>query len=265
MPTGWDTFVNEETEEPKVDYADVRDDFEFFLSHSTETTAQIAAMVPHLNRLSDHAGPARFLDFGCGTGDFTAELLSTLDTPPRNLDLFLVEPVREHRRRAETALSPFSSHVSESVPYLDDLTGRAFDLILANHSVYYLSRSEVPELVDRVADTGMLIIALQHSGNALARIWLKSCQLSGEAFPFLFADDVEEVFHAKSIPYDREMIAYRIEFPDTPENRYRVLHFLFGTYLDRIPRNRALTFFDPYMHAGSIRIDTEYPHMIVRA
>lgn len=253
------------TEEPKVDYADVRGDFEFFLAHSTETAAQIAAMVPHLNRLLEHAGPARFLDFGCGTGDFTAELLSALDVPPRNLDLYLVEPVEEHRHQAETALSPFSSHVSGSVPYLGDLKGHDFDLILANHSVYYLSRSEVPELVDRIAADGMLIIALQHSGNALAKIWLSSCRLSGEAFPFLFADDVEEVLQAKAIQYNREMVAYRVEFPDTPENRYRVLHFLFGTYLDRIPRDRALAFFDPYMHDGSIRIDTEYPHLIVRA
>ena len=57
----------------------------------------------------------------------------------------------------------------------------------------------------------------------------------------------------------------KVDYADTSENRYRVLHFLFGTYLDRIPRNRALAFFDPYIHAGSIRIDTEYPHLIVRA
>ena len=244
--------MTEKTDEPKVDYADVREDFEFFLAHSTETKAQIKAMVPHLEWLSAPPKPPRFLDFGCGTGDFTAELLGALDPPPGNLDLFLVEPVEEHRQQAEKTLSPYSTKLSESAPYLASLQATDLDLILANHSVYYLTSPEVLELVDRVASGGMLIIAMQHSGNALAKIWLASCKLSGQDFPFLFADDVEKVFRENRIPYDREMVAYRIEFPDTPENRYRVLHFLFGTYLDAIPKEQALAFFAPYMHAGSI-------------
>ncbi len=256
--------MNADSEDPKVDYADVRDDFEFFLAHSTETDAQIKAMVPHLQWLSGRAEPPRFLDFGCGTGDFTAQLLGALEPPPDNLDLFLVEPVEEHRQRAEQALLPYAKLLSESAPYLESLKATSFDLILANHSIYYLTAPEVLDLADRVAPDGMLLVALQDTRSALAKIWLESCKLSGEAFPFLLSDDVEQLFRQHNIPFDREIVAYRIEFPDTAENRYRVLHFLFGTYLDRIPKEQALAFFDPHMHAGAIRIDTEYPHLIVR-
>ena len=58
-----------------VDYGEVRGDFEYFLAHSTETAAQIAALRPHLERQAAGAGPIRMLDFGCGAGLFTEQLL----------------------------------------------------------------------------------------------------------------------------------------------------------------------------------------------
>ena len=253
-------------EEPKVDYSDVQEDFEFFLDHTNETEAQIAAMKPHLSCLLERRSLARMLDFGCGNGDFASRLLRALDPQPTDLDVFLLEPVADLLQQAATGLSQISERIEESVPDLQSLEGKGFDLILANHSLYYVSKTgtEVCELVRRLAPAGIMIAALQHRENALAQIWLKTCQLTGEEFPFLFADNIEVVLGSHDIPYDREMISYKIEFPDSADARYRILHFLFGPYLSRIPKQQALALFDPYRHSDKIRIETEYPHLIMR-
>jgi hypothetical protein len=54
---------------------EIRGDFEYFLSHSTETEAQIAALGPHVSRLVNRGETARLLDFGCGAGVFCARRL----------------------------------------------------------------------------------------------------------------------------------------------------------------------------------------------
>ena len=252
------------SEEPKVDYGDVREDFVFFLAHSNETAAQIEAMTPHLGWLSSGARPERFLDFGCGTGDFTAQLLNALDPAPERLEVFLLEPVDEHRRQAADNLTPFTERLAESVPYLSSLKGVDFDLILANHSLYFLTELEVADLLKRVAPERMMIAALLHHDNTLAQIWQKACVLMNEEFPFIFAETVEKVLQEQKYPYEREMVSYKIEFPDSGDNRYRVLHFLFGTYLNTIPRDQALALFEPHRVGGKIRIETQYPHLIAR-
>jgi len=250
--------------EPKVDYAEVREDFEFFLAHSNETEAQIKAMTPYLGWLSRGPQPVQFLDFGCGTGDFTAQLLGALEPPPADLEISLLEPVAEHLQQAANALSPFAERFIESVPYISSLEGKEFDFILANHSLYFLTEQEVADLLRRVAPERMMIAALLHHDNALAQIWLKACVLMNEEFPFIFAETVENVLRDQRASYEREMVGYKIEFPDTGDNRYRVLHFLFGAYLNKIPKEQALGLFDPHRTADKIRIETEYPHLIVR-
>ena len=114
-----------------------------------------------------------------------------------------MEPVEEHRRQAEKALAPFSTSLAESVPYLGSLKGDDFDLILANHSIYYLTAPDVLDLANRIAAEGMFVVALQSTQSALAKIWLESCKLSGEAFPFLLSDDVERLFEENAIAYER--------------------------------------------------------------
>jgi len=58
------------------------------------------------------------------------------------------------------------------------------------------------------------------------------------------------------LTYQRESVAFTIAFPDSTENRLKILRFLFGKLLIALPQAPLLQFFDPYVEAGEIRIDT---------
>lgn len=94
-----------------VDYGEVRGDFEYFLAPSTETAAQIAALRPHLERQAAGAGPIRMLDFGCGAGLFTEQLLRESAIGREHIELWLVEPVAAQLHEARARLEPWAARV----------------------------------------------------------------------------------------------------------------------------------------------------------
>jgi hypothetical protein len=53
-------------------FGPIRNDYAFFLQHSTEAEADLCAYEPHLHGVSMKDEPIRMLDFGCGDGGFTA-------------------------------------------------------------------------------------------------------------------------------------------------------------------------------------------------
>jgi SAM-dependent methyltransferase len=256
-----------------VDYAEIRDDFAFFLAHSTETEAQVAALRPHLARLARLARrrqAVRMLDFGCGDGRFAARLLRAAGLPGARLALVLVEPVAALRAEAARRLAPLARAVAdaggESGEESGVAAGPAFDLILANHSLYYVAEpaATVRALARRLAPGGRLIAALLDSDNALARIWRAGFAAAGLAFPYPLAEDLEAVLRGAGLAPAREEIGYRIAFPDRAEARRRILRFLLGANLERLAEARADALFAPYRRGGRVIIDTAYPHLVVR-
>ena len=237
-----------------VDYAAIRADYEFFLGHSTETEAQIAALAPHLT-----PSPRSMLDFGCGTGAFTASLLVAYPAP--RMALSLVEPVATHRSEAASQLAPMVgriAHVGAELPVFPH------HLIVANHSLYYVSDVEnvVESLLALRAPDGRLIIALLDGENALARLWRAGFALANLPFPFALADDVEAILSRLGATVRRERITYEVAFPDSTEARNKVLRFLFGDHFDALP-DEADSLFARHRAGEQIVIHTAYPHLVV--
>jgi SAM-dependent methyltransferase len=249
-----------------VDYALIRGDFAFFLAHSTETEAQIAAFRPHLARLARQPRTVRLLDFGCGDGRFIEQLLRAAAPAPHRLALNLVEPVEDQLAEAAARLAPLAGRVAAASALTRDEAGAGFDLILANHSLYYVPdpAASVAPLLAALAPGGRLIAALLDRDNALARIWQAAFAAAGVAFPFPLAEDIEAALRRLGITPSRETIAYTIAFPDTREAQHRILRFLLGANLEGLPDSRADALFAPYRRGGMVMIETAYPHLIVQ-
>lgn len=244
-------------------FATIRADYEFFLAHSTETAAQLDNLRAHLVRQAARSGALRILDFGCGTGSFTAALLAASGIPRERLDLELVEPVAPHRAEAAARLAPLAASV-EGRDWAEGSADR--DLILANHCLYYVPDlpATAAVLAARLAPGGCLIAALQDRANPLARLWREGYATVGRPLPVALAEEAEEGLRAAGLAVERETITYRVRFPDRPENALKVLRFLFGPELAGMRSDIALALFDPYRHGGTIGIDATYPHLVAR-
>gem|GEM_PF-697243 len=250
-----------------VDYGVIQDDYDFFLAHSNETAAQVARIRPHLVMLAHRSSPLRMLDVGCGIGAFTEALLRAADVQARRLDLTLVEPVAAHLARAARLLEPLACRVTPAGADVAALGEDRFDLILANHSLYYVpdAARTLRALLRRLAPGGRLIVALLDRTNPLARIWQAGFAAAGVPCPFNLAEDAEAILHAEGRIPVRETVHYRIAFPDDGRCTRRILRFLFGDHLSAVPDEQAQALFDAYRRGGWVTLDAAYPHVVVRA
>jgi SAM-dependent methyltransferase len=247
-----------------VDYAEVRGDFEFFLAHSTETAAQIAALAPHMAWLADRSKPVRILDFGCGAGLFTERLLGAVGPSPEHLVLVLLEPVGAQLREAERRLAPLASRVVAAGPDIEGTTTDRFDLIIANHSLYYVAEpaATAAGLLQRLAPGGRVIAALLDHGNALAGIWKAGYAAANMRFPFMLAEQLEAILDWQGFAFERETISYKIAFPDREDGKRRILRFLMGADLEHVPPTQVNALFQSYRHGDMILMETTYPHLV---
>jgi SAM-dependent methyltransferase len=247
-----------------VDYAEIRGDFEFFLAHSTETAAQIAAFGPHMAWLAGRSKPARMLDFGCGAGVFTERLLRAAGPSPDHLVLVLVEPVGKQLEEAARRLGPLASRLTVAGPDAEGTADDRFDLIIANHSLYYVAEpaATAAALLRRLAPDGRLIAALLDHGNALAGIWKAGFAAANMRFPFMLAEQLEAILDRLGCALERKAISYEIAFPDREDAKRRILRFLLGADLEHLSTTQVNALFEPYRHGDMVRIATTYPHLV---
>jgi SAM-dependent methyltransferase len=240
------------------DFGPIQDDYAFFEDHSTEAAADAAAYLPHVRQLAEAGRAVRLLDFGCGSGRFTARLLSSAGFDPRNLRLTLVEPVEDYRRQAAERLTEFTAYPIETSPTLSAGHDGSFDLVLANHCLYYvpdLEETLTKLLHSRVAG-GRLLGSCAGLDNLLIKFWRRGYKLLNRPVPHHIWGDVASVLtYPLMTAFSVEEVRYELTFDDTEENRSSILRFLFGADFPALPRAAALGFFDPYTNGGQVRMD----------
>ena len=177
-----------------------------------------------------------------------------------------MEPEALYRQQALEQLQSFTAHPVQAWPALPPNLGAHFDLVLANHVLYY-----VPNLDDVLAS---ILMTLTHSGfflTAMAGLrniliqFLNYCfDLIGKPFPFYIAEDLEASLAKQGEIYRKQDIQYQLVFPDGEENRMKIMRFLLGGYFDEVPRQPMVDLFDPYAHAGQIVILTVHEQFVIR-
>jgi len=249
-----------------IDFAELADDYRFFLAHSDESAAQIAALGPLVQAQLSGRNPAPVLDFGCGDGGFIDALLPMSESGECDIALTLVEPAEAQRRAALEKLRGRVDKLADGGADLNPSTAGRFVLILANHCLYYVDDpgKTVEALLARLEPGGVLVAALLDRGNALARLWRAGFAAMDRPFPFVLAEEVAALCHRAGAEVAEERIAYRIAFPDAPDNRRRVLRFLLGAHLAHLDDGAALALFEPWRSGDAVVMETSYPHLMVR-
>jgi trans-aconitate 2-methyltransferase len=212
---------------PEKDFGPIAEDYAFFETHATEAEQDARAYVVSLAGLVPAEGVIRLLDFGCGSGSFTA--------------------------RFPAALA--------------DGIAEGFDVVLANHVFYYVPelRSQLARLIDSLTSSGVLVTAIAPRTNALIQIWIAGFRLLGCEIPYNTSEDVESALQVLGAEYQKRKVAYELTFPDTEENRMRILRFLLADHLAKMPHRPLLEWFDRFSSAGAINIRTASDHFTIRA
>jgi trans-aconitate 2-methyltransferase len=255
------------TKNPAKDFGPIADDYAFFEAHSTEAEQDARAHVESLTGLVPAAGPLRFLDFGCGSGSFTTRFLQKTGWPPARLWLTLIEPAESQRRRAVTRLAAYTEHPVVDVAALPGGAVGSFDIVLANHVLYYVPqlRAQLAELIRALSPAGVFVTAIAPRTNALVEFWLAGFRLLGKEAPYNTSEDVEAALQQLGTGFEKQQVTYQVEFPDTEENRTRILRFLLAEHLEQMPRRPLLDMFDRYANSGLIRILTASDQFKIRS
>lgn len=78
------------------------------------------------------------------------------------------------------------------------------------------------------------------------------------------AEDVEAAPQHRGIAYGKQPCQYELVFPDSEENRLKILRFLCADHLAKMPVGELLELFDPLERDGAIVIRTHSQHFVVR-
>ena len=240
-------------------------DYAFFEEHSTEAEADLAAYTSKVEALRQREGDLHILDFGCGAGNFTTRFLHPLTGDANRLTLCLLEPGAGTRAQAVTKLQTFGCSSLEAWDSLPARLPFSFDLILANHVLYYVSplEDQLRKLIEGLAPGGRLMAAMACKENVLIQFWEAAFGAVGIDIPYHTGDDVEEALVSLKVPYRRENVPYHIHFPDSKANRLKILRFLLSEHLSRMPEDFLLSLFDPYVEKAMVKIATESAHFEV--
>jgi len=186
--------------------------------------------------------------------------------PPERLRLALVEPDDVYRYQAVERLQPFTTQPVCALPALPPHLQACFDLVLANHVLYYVPDldSTLSVLLRALATPGIFLAAMAGRANAMAQCCFRCFDLIGKPYPFRTSEDCEAVLSGLGEACGTEDVHYELVFPDTAENRLRMGRFLLGGDFHAVPQQAMLQCFDPYAHVGQITMQLVHKHFIIR-
>lgn len=244
--------------DPLQSFDPVLDDYAFFMAHSDEVEKDLEAYARFLPKQKATKLEFRILDFGAGAGAFTADFLRQASWPAEHLRLTLVEPGEKARQEAVKRLRTFSHCPIEHFSSLPDTTDESYDLILSNHSLYFVNdlAESIRFFIRHRRTGGHCLLAMSGMENALVQCWAAGFQAIGAPIPYFTGEDLLDVLEKQRVPFQREKVDFTIVFPDSTENRMKILRFLFGPRHEQMPGALLLDFFEPYRDNGFIRIDT---------
>ena len=78
------------------------------------------------------------------------------------------------------------------------------------------------------------------------------------------SEDLDETLAKLGIPYERDVIECGMRFPDTRENRMRILRFTLADHLTDIPLQPLLDLFGDWVKGDQIDTRTVFMHYIIR-
>ena len=184
----------------------------------------------------------------------------------RPLTIGACEPVANQLRQAAERLKSFTTLAIELGPELHATDDEGFDLILANHVFYYVTDLDatLAKLVGTLNPDGLFLVALAGRDNAMFRFWEKGFAHLGQPVPYWLAEDFEAALQKLGVRYEKELSRYELIFPDSEQNRMKILRFLCADHLASMPEQELLTLFDPFARDDCVEMHTHSMHFMIR-
>lgn len=256
--------VERKTDMTARDFSIIENDHLFFMNSATEAQADRKSHLEELSRSFPEPRLLHWLDFGCSQGEFTTSLCSEWNWPSNQLCMSLLEPVAAHREVAIKTLSRFTKEPPREIHDLKGEEDASYDVILANHSCYYVDDAEqtLRELKRLLRPDGLGIVAIAGQNNFLIELWGIGFDSIGQTTPHWVAEDFKSAFHQQKIEFRTKLVPYEIRFADTPENIDRILRFLFGENWPSVDANLLRSQFSEHRLGDDIHIETHCQHFI---
>lgn len=234
----------------------IHEDYLFFGNHSTEGSELRKAMLPILRERAK-AERLRWLDFGCGSGEFLRSLLAELDRPAAATELALVDVDRGYLEEAREKIAAHTTREAAVAVSAEELEG-TFDLITSKHALYYVKdlRSTVSALCCRLKPGGLAIFILGGKENHLSGLWESAYAAWNLPVPYYRAEDVAIEIEAAGFPFETRTVNSMLRFPDSQENRLKILRFLFTGNTAGMAPESLLPLLDPMKQGGDIVIES---------
>jgi SAM-dependent methyltransferase len=253
---------------PAKDFDEIASDYAFFEQHTTEAQEDARAYQAQVATIESADRIVNMLDFGCGSGIFTVRFLEHTGWPPERLRLTLVEPAESVRHEAVARLARFTASPLVESPALPSTVTERFDIVLANHVFSFVPNLEdtLNQLIATLAPTGVFLIAIGARANVLREFLIAAFKLLDREMPYNTSEDFEVALHALDANYEKCQVPYELSFPDSVENRMRIIRFLLADHhLAQLPQQLLLERFDQFSHAGRIDIRVkENNHYVLR-
>lgn len=232
----------------------IHDDYLFFGNHSTEGSELRKAMLPILRERAT-AENLRWLDFGCGSGEFLRGLLAEIDRTTETTELALVDVDCGYLEEAREKIAKFTSSKVAVATSLADLDGE-FDLITSKHALYYVKdlRSTMRALCGLLKPGGLAIFLLGGKENHLGGLWESGYASWDLPVPYYRAEDVALEIVTAGFSVETHTVNSTLRFPDSRENRLKILRFLFTGNTAGMDPESLLPLLDPMRQDSDIVI-----------
>jgi SAM-dependent methyltransferase len=178
----------------------------------------------------------------------------------------MVESDATYRQQAVDRLQTFTPHPIQAWPQLPSYVLACFEIILANHVLYFVPDLEgaLWAILRTLAAPGLFLTAMAGRANGLAQFCRRCFELIGKPFPFWTSEDLEAALASLGESSCTEDVHYELAFPDAEEHRLSMGRFLMGSDYDTVPRRAMLEGFDSYANAGKIVMPLMHKHFMVR-
>ena len=124
---------------------------------------------------------------------------------------------------------------------------------------------QLAKLINALLASGIFVTAIAARTNALIEFWITGFRLLDREIPYNTSEDVETALQVLGAAYQKQQVAYELTFPDTDENRMRLIRFLLADHVAQIPHRPLLELIDQYSHSGRIDIRTASDHFTIRS
>lgn len=170
----------------------------------------------------------------------------------------IVEPDEGFRRAALQRLQPYSAHPITEWPLLDRDLGPSFDLIFSHHVLYYVPNltQTLRRLHGALRPGGRLLVVQGGRGNGMNLIVFAAFRQLGLPSPYHYSENSLACFESLGIPVEVQQVHSLLDFPDSADNRRRILGFLLGEHLQKLPEEAVLPLFEPFARRGRIVIES---------